>query len=65
MPCPERPPAEAHRVLRQGGRIAIFDGDYATTTVAIGEHDPLQVAADATLLPWSMTYGSCAACQRW
>jgi hypothetical protein len=49
MPGPERALAEAHRVLRSGGQLVIFDGDYATTTVAIGEHDPLQAAADATV----------------
>ena len=27
----------------------MFDGDYATTTVAISDHDPLQVCADAAM----------------
>jgi SAM-dependent methyltransferase len=41
--------AEAHRVLRPGGALAVFDGDYATTTVALGPHDPLQVCVDAMM----------------
>ena len=45
----ERALAEASRVLRAGGYLAAFDGDYATTTVALGDHDPLQVCADATM----------------
>jgi ubiquinone/menaquinone biosynthesis C-methylase UbiE len=49
--------AEAHRVLRSGGQLAVFDGDYATTTVAIRSNDPLQACIDhaiATLVhdPW-------------
>ena len=27
----------------------MFDGDYATTTVAVGDHDPLQACADAAM----------------
>jgi ubiquinone/menaquinone biosynthesis C-methylase UbiE len=44
---PERALAEAFRVLRPDGWLAVFDGDYATTTVALGDHDPLQACADA------------------
>lgn len=36
--------AEAFRVLRPGGTLAIFDGDYATNTVALFDGDPLQAA---------------------
>lgn len=49
MSEPERGLAEALRVLRPGGWLGIFDGDYSTTTVAIGEHDPLQQCVDAML----------------
>jgi ubiquinone/menaquinone biosynthesis C-methylase UbiE len=46
--------AEAARVLRPGGRLAAFEGDYATTTVALGDHDPLQRCAD-TMMANSVT----------
>jgi ubiquinone/menaquinone biosynthesis C-methylase UbiE len=39
--------AEAFRVLRAGGALAICDGDYSTTTVALGESDPLQDCIEA------------------
>jgi SAM-dependent methyltransferase len=47
VPQPERLVAEAFRVLRPGGWFAVFDGDYATATVATGEHDPLEGCMDA------------------
>ena len=40
VPGAEKAVAEAFR-MRPGGKIAVFDGDYATTTFAIGENDPL------------------------
>jgi SAM-dependent methyltransferase len=49
VPGVEAPLAEAFRVLRAGGQIAVFDGDYATTTVAIGDTDPLTICADAAI----------------
>ena len=40
-------------VLREARRVAhhlaVCDGDYATTTVALAEHDPLQACAEATV----------------
>jgi hypothetical protein len=44
-------------VLRPQGWLAVFDGDYVTTTVAIGEFDPLQPLVDAMVAsfvhdPW-------------
>ena len=31
-------------MLRPGGQLAVFDGDYATNTVALFDGDPLQAA---------------------
>jgi ubiquinone/menaquinone biosynthesis C-methylase UbiE len=47
VPEPERAIEEAFRILRTQGILAVFDGDYATTTVALGDHDPLQACVDA------------------
>jgi ubiquinone/menaquinone biosynthesis C-methylase UbiE len=47
IPGPELALGEAHRVLVENGHLAVFDGDYATTTVATGDSDPLQAAIEA------------------
>jgi ubiquinone/menaquinone biosynthesis C-methylase UbiE len=47
VPEPARVLAEAFRVLRAGGRLAAFDGDYNTMTVATAEVDPMQSCAAA------------------
>jgi len=47
VPEPGAVLAEAFRLLRAGGRLAVFDGDYATITLATGENDPLQACVSA------------------
>lgn len=47
IPHPEKALVEAYRVLRSGGYLAVFDGDYATITVATGKSDPLQQCVEA------------------
>ncbi len=49
VPRPEAALAEVFRVVRPGGCVAAFDGDYATTTVANGDFDPLQACAEAAI----------------
>lgn len=44
VPDYDRVVAEAVRILRPGGTLAFFDGDYSTATCAIGHFDPLEAA---------------------
>ncbi|MBO6782266.1 MAG: methyltransferase domain-containing protein [Alphaproteobacteria bacterium] len=47
VPGPEDVLADVHRVLRPGGQVAIYDGDFTTMTVATSDADPLQACIDA------------------
>jgi SAM-dependent methyltransferase len=47
VPEPQKLLTEAYRVLRGDGWLAVFDGDYATATVAVGAFDPLEACIDA------------------
>lgn len=47
VPNAQRLLDEAFKILKPGGCLAIFDGDYATATVAIGDEDPLEACIDA------------------
>jgi ubiquinone/menaquinone biosynthesis C-methylase UbiE len=49
IPNPKKAVAEARRVLRPGGLLAIFDGDYASISVATGNFDPLQCCVAAVV----------------
>lgn len=48
IPGPDEALGEAFRVLKAGGSIAVFDGDYATNTTALGPNDPLQACMEHT-----------------
>jgi ubiquinone/menaquinone biosynthesis C-methylase UbiE len=52
LPEPQQVLLEAFRVLKVAGVLSVFDGDYTTTTVSLGDFDPLQACADAWRSEW-------------
>ena len=65
IPEPEKAFAEAHRVLKRGGWMAVFDCDFSTASVAVGDNDPLQTAIESWKANVVHDPGSCGDCRRW
>jgi SAM-dependent methyltransferase len=49
VPGPELVLAECRRVLTAGGTLLVYDGDYATMTVAVDRIDPLQACVETVM----------------
>ena len=47
VPDPVEVLVEANRVLKGGGWLGVCDGDFATATLGIGSHDPLEACTAA------------------
>jgi arsenite methyltransferase len=52
LPDPRSALAEGARILKRGGCLVVFDGDYATVNVEGSDHDPLQACVEA----WRTAY---------
>jgi ubiquinone/menaquinone biosynthesis C-methylase UbiE len=49
VPEPESVLREAHRVLKRGAALAVFDCDFSTASLSIGDFDPLDAITDVIL----------------
>ena len=54
---------EARRVVRPGGTVAVFDGDYASLTFGYPDHGVLQRSSSGWSSSSWPTRGSCATCR--
>jgi SAM-dependent methyltransferase len=65
VPEPQVMLGEAVRILRPGGCVAVFEGDYATATLATRAGDRLEAGADAFREHFVHDPGWCGGCPRW
>ena len=49
LPEPETALEQAFRALKSGGWLAVFDGDYSTASVGVGDFDPLQASVQEAM----------------
>ena len=63
--CPDQALRELFRVLKAGGSLAVFDGDYASTTWPAATTIRSRPAPTPPWPPWFTIAGWPAVCRRW